>query len=128
MRAEWEFHAKLAETSEPLFAERLRWAIGPPLKSARQIRARLILAQDMTFKGKYKRVMHWGEIAGFYKWMLEPPAPVIDEERRAEAQETANKANSCRYIRADAKGTQVSTKPVGDYTKWELIEPQKGRR
>lgn len=62
------------------------------------------------------------QIAAMYSWMLEPPAPVIDEAVRAQVQARANKTRKVYYIRARPGGTYISLKPVGLGN--VVIEPQ----
>ena len=132
MRSPQELISKLYQADDNIgvaswdsFGAALRWAIDPPAKTEAQIRARMeeYEKKAMSYKGvSGVRVAMWSERAGFYRWMLEAPKPVIDDKVRALVQARANKTGKVYYIRARPCGTLISAKPIGSDN--EIIEPQ----
>lgn len=104
--------------------EILEHALGDPPQTAVQIRRMLQQCVVRLAKPgiRMSTVMDYGQRAGIYRWMLEPPKPVISDEGRRRAKRRANKTKSHCYVYADATGTHVF-KENPHRRDCELVEP-----
>ena len=139
MRTETELRAKLAEAGEKMnsrdvkggcrddwgrFAIKLRSVLGPPMQTEEEVCARLdkymVKMNRPGLQGS--AIMRLASRAAHLQWILQPPEPVIDEAKVANAQEKSNATGKPVFVWADTEGTHTATKRPG--RKCKMLVPE----